>query len=355
MRQSPSHLAPHRTLNAGQSLSILKDNTRDSGVRRRLPSGFPARLPRSSSNGHMEASERRSISRVTRLRDRNPPERRRFDVSALRIDVQRDEGGELRREAVPDPVPTAGSGAETLVPGEGRGYGLGVGEGQVDGGGQLACENLELRSRARRTRRGGESATQRVTALMWRQQVVAVQGELREGLLSHREDHVRAEGTPEVDPAHVKPGCAYGTVVQGEGCQLGCTDAEAGGKNMMEDGCLDSEATLPIGTKPVVIKWVELQADGLEPGQLVNARKWCTQRWDDKGKDALCFKSIHPSLLIGACVSISNLPDMGCDIRDIEKLSQISGASSGGDHRKDAKRNGCGDGTESVAGGPNVA
>ena len=133
---------------------------------------------------------------------------------------------------------------------------------------------------------------------------VAVQGELREGVLSRGEDHARAEGTPKMAPVAVEREYFRGAaeehgqleapqghqdglekgrfevvkvpgaqVVQGEGRQLGWrTDAEAG-RERADDGCLESEATPVVGTKLVIINWVERQIDGLDPGQLVNARK----------------------------------------------------------------------------------
>ena len=62
-------------------------------------------------------------------------------------------------------------------------------------------------------------------------------------------------------------------VVQGEGRQSGWqTDAEAGFKSP-KNGCLETEATLVIGIKPVSIGWEEGQLDGLEPRQPVDARK----------------------------------------------------------------------------------
>ncbi|KAH9173963.1 hypothetical protein EDB89DRAFT_644801 [Lactarius sanguifluus] len=58
------------------------------------------------------------MRKVMRLEDKTLPGRPRFGVSALQTDVQRDEGGELCRNAVPDAVPTVGFGPRTLVPGE---------------------------------------------------------------------------------------------------------------------------------------------------------------------------------------------------------------------------------------------
>jgi len=46
---------------------------------------------------------------------------------------------------------------------------------------------------------------------------------------------------------------------------------------------------------------------------------------------------------------------MGREIRDIEELSYISGASSGGNHGKDAERKGCGGSTQSAVGHSDVA
>src|SRR6266571_6359675 len=96
--------------------------------------GIPRASPRSSSNGHVEASKRRNVSCVPRLGGvklfpvGDPTAR--VDVSTLQADqtlvnVQRDEGGELRHEAVPDAFPAGGSETRFLVPGEGHGLGWG--------------------------------------------------------------------------------------------------------------------------------------------------------------------------------------------------------------------------------------
>ena len=104
-----------------------------------LSSGFPVHLIRSSSNDHSEAPKGLSVGRVARFEGVSLPigyARTRVDVSALQVGVapgiaptlvnmQYDEGDELCRKAIPDPVPTTGPVARFFVFCEGRRRGQG--------------------------------------------------------------------------------------------------------------------------------------------------------------------------------------------------------------------------------------
>lgn len=141
---------------------------------------------------------------------------------------------------------------------------------------------------------------------------VAVQSKLCEGML-RRGDDSGEECAPEVTPArgeslwvwdaveeHGQLETSQGRkeglestrieggkvpnaqVVHGEGCQLRRhVDSEAG-RESAEDRRLECET---IGFHSAIVAWVERQVDGLEPGQLVNARKQTREFVDDLSSD----------------------------------------------------------------------
>lgn len=124
-------------------------------------SGCPARLLRSSGNGRVEALKRRNVSRDAPREgiglQIGHPRWVREDVpvhqaggipteAAALVDMQRDEGSELRREAVPDEVPTAGSGVKLQVLGVHRQPARDELEPR-EGGGVLQDERLDADGR----------------------------------------------------------------------------------------------------------------------------------------------------------------------------------------------------------------
>jgi hypothetical protein len=237
--------------------------------------------------------------------------------------VQCDEGSKLHREAVPDVVPAV---VRLLCPSECHRWGYGRGEGSEPGDGQAEHEELETREgggvpqdeRLNADRRlqdevgQGERVEARKVQPDERQlrrganRHVAVQGELREGVLRRCGDRAGEKSAPEVAPAGVvrgdivehgqleAPQCCIRTVWNGgdsrgensdmcRSCKQrdvsldGARTLKLPGGESTEERCLERTATPTVGTNPVIKHWVERQVDSLKPGKLVNARKQTNQ------------------------------------------------------------------------------
>ncbi|KAH8986860.1 hypothetical protein EDB92DRAFT_2105159 [Lactarius akahatsu] len=179
------------------------------------------------------------------------------------VDVQRDEGGELRREAVPDAFPTGRSGARFLTPGEG--------EVCVGARGQRAPEELK-------TGKGsGVPQDERLDGDRRLEDQVSQEERAEAGKVQRSEGQPCRGADRVVRKVWNEGGWMGGWFkmrrLRRERCQVGWrTDAEACGESI-EDGCLESETDHRRRDKAIIIDWAECQVDGLEPGQQVNERK----------------------------------------------------------------------------------